>query len=177
MGLLDQVIGNVLNSRTGGQQGGFGGGLGGGMGGLGGGMGGTGGGSSPLVMALMALLGSGALGGGRGGLGGLLGGLTGGAEMSGTGGGVGGLGGLLERFQQTGHGDLANSWVGHGENQPIAPHQLSEALGQDTVDDLSRQTGMPQSDLLKELSHILPDVVNGVTPNGRLPDHHEASQW
>ncbi|KAB0676181.1 YidB family protein [Aureimonas leprariae] len=177
MGLLDQVIGNVINSRMGGQQGGMGGGLGGMLGGAlgggglgGGGMGGMGGGSSPLVMALMALLGSGALGGGGGGLGGLLGGMTGGGI-------AGGLGGLLERFQQNGHGSIADSWVGDGENQPIAPHQLNQALGQDTVDQLSQQTGLPQGDLLQQLSQVLPDVVHGVTPNGRLPTEAEASQW
>lgn len=170
MGLLDQVIGSVLNSRTSGQTGGFGGSAGGMGGPFGGGMGGT---SSPLVMALMALLGSGALGGrGGGSLGGLLGGLTGGAAGRG-----GGLGDLLERFQRNGHGDTFQSWIGPGENRPIAPRELNEALGQDTVDDLSLRTGMPQNDLLQQLAQVLPGVVNGVTPHGRMPARDEVANW
>ena len=34
----------------------------------------------------------------------------------GAGGLLGGLGGLLERFQQSGHGNVINSWVGSGQN-------------------------------------------------------------
>lgn len=180
MGLLDQVIGSALGSRMGG-----------------------GGRSSPLMMALMALLASRAMSGGQGGLGGMpgggqgggLGGMLGGAlggalgggssgGMGGAGmgsggmaGGMGGIGGLLERLTQSGHGDIAQSWVGHGENRPIAPDQLADALGPDTVDDLSQQTGMPQPDLLSQLSQLLPGVVDKLTPQGRLPDQSEMSHW
>ncbi len=179
MGLLDQVIGAALGSRTGG-----------------------GGRSSPLMMALMALLASramggrqggggglgGMLGGGQGGgLGGMLGGALGGAlgggsnaGMGGAGmgaGGIGGLGGLIDRLTRSGHGDVAQSWVGHGENRQIVPDQLADALGPDTVDDLSRQTGMPQPDLLSQLSELLPGVVDKLTPQGRLPDQNEMSRW
>ncbi len=64
--------------------------------------------------------------GGQGGLGGLLGG----------GGGVGGLGALVEQFTQAGHGGAINSWIGKGQNQPIAPHDLGAALGPETVGQL-----------------------------------------
>ena len=195
MGLLDQIIGGVINSRMGG--GGMGGGLGGG---LGGGMGRSGGGTSPLMMALMALLSSGALSG-SGGLGGLLGGLTGGGanandrdddvgerqrggrsrrrEAETSGGGVlgGGLGGLLESLTRSGHGDVADSWVGTGPNRPIEPHQLDRALGRETIDRLQRETGMDRDDLLSQLSQVLPDVVDKLTPHGRRPDLDEMSRW
>ena len=173
MGLLEQVIGNVLGSRMG-HRGGLGGGLGGGM--LGGG-----GGMSPLVMALMALLASRSTGSG-GGLGGMLGGgglggLLGGALGGGTGAASGGLGGLLEQFARAGHGDKIHSWVSPGENQPIAPNELEEALGPDTGDQLSGQTGMGRGDLLNELSHLLPVVVDRLTPQGRLPNDDEMRHW
>lgn len=175
MGLLEQVIGSVVGSRTGG------GGLGGGLGGALGRSGGQGG-SSPIMMALMALLASrsmggasgglgGGLGGGMGGLGGLLGGALGGGALG------GGLGGLLERFQNSGRGDIADSWVGHGENRPISPHELGDTLGDDTVETLSRETGMPRGDLLSELSEVLPGVVDKLTPHGRRPHDHETSSW
>jgi uncharacterized protein YidB (DUF937 family) len=69
--------------------------------------------------------------GGRGGLGGLLGGLGGVALvalLAGLG-GAGALGSLVDQFRQRGFGDQVNSWVGAGQNQPIAPDQLDQALG------------------------------------------------
>jgi len=137
----------------------------------------------------MALLTSGALsgrGGAGGGLGGLLGGagggglggmLGGGGLGDGTGGQAGGLGGLLERFQRSGHGDIANSWISAGPNRPVQPSQLESALGRDTVDSLSRETGLGRDDLLSELSRALPGVVDKLTPNGRLPNGSELSRW
>ena len=95
----------------------------------------------------------------------------------GLGGGMGGLGGLLQQFQRNGHGDVMDSWIGTGANRPIAPHKLGEALGPDTISELSQRTGMPQQDLLSELSRVMPDVVDKLTPHGRLPDESEQAHW
>src|SRR5438477_1617204 len=141
--------------------------------------------AKPLGIALLAYLasrsgnnpassGSGLGGLFSGGLGGLLGGLLGG---SGSGAGVGsatmpadedqahqavsgGLGELLQRFQQNGYGGVINSWIGKGPNQPIAPDELHQALGPDTVNELSQQTGVPRTDLLSQLAQALPTLVD-----------------
>jgi uncharacterized protein YidB (DUF937 family) len=84
-----------------------------------------------------------------------------------------GLGGLLRKLQQAGQGDVANSWVGRGENAPIQPTQLGPALGQQTVSDLARQAGISEQDLLAQLSKALPGLVDKLTPNGRLPTQDE----
>ena len=105
-----------------------------------------------------------------GGLGGLLGGAAAGSVLS------GGLGNLLKEFQQSGQGRAAQSWVGTGPNQEIAPDDLANAVGLDTLDTLSRQTGMGRDDLLAGLSQHLPDLVDQLTPNGRLPTEEEASR-
>jgi uncharacterized protein YidB (DUF937 family) len=142
--------------------------------------------SKPLMIALTALLAAKATGGG--GLGGLFGG-SGASQPAppattpqatpaqSQGGLLGGLGGLLQSFQQSGHGDIINSWVGPGQNQPIAPDQLHQALGPEAVNNLSRLTGIPQNDLIAELSRVLPGVVDRLTPQGRVPDHTEISRW
>ena len=82
---------------------------------------------------------------------------------------LGGLGGLLEKFRQGGHQDAMNSWIGTGPNKPIEPGPLGTVLGQQTIGDLARQSGMSEQDLLNALAKALPQVVNGLTPNGRLP--------
>ncbi|CCE00599.1 YidB family protein [Bradyrhizobium sp. STM 3809] len=114
----------------------------------------------------------GALGGGlgniiAGGLGGLLAGGAAGSVLS------GGLGDLLRQFQDKGHGDAANSWVGPGENKPISPGDLASALGADHIDQLTAQSGLSRDELLNGLSQYLPKVIDQLTPDGRLPTEHE----
>jgi uncharacterized protein YidB (DUF937 family) len=105
-----------------------------------------------------------------GGLGGLLGGAAAGGVLS------GGIGNILKQLQSSGQGRVAQSWVGTGPNQEIAPDELANALGGDTLDALSRQTGMPRDELLKGLSQHLPELVDKLTPNGRLPSPDEAGR-
>ena len=82
---------------------------------------------------------------------------------------LGGLGGLLEKLNQAGHGEAANSWVGPGQNAPIQPGQLGNALGQQTISDLARKAGMSEQDLLSQLAQALPGLIDKLTPNGRVP--------
>ncbi|SDI87763.1 Uncharacterized conserved protein YidB, DUF937 family [Bradyrhizobium sp. Rc2d] len=105
----------------------------------------------------------------KGGLGGLLAGGAAGTVLS------GGLGDLLNQLQQGGHGDTANSWVGKGENKPIAPGDLASALGADQIDSLSAQSGLSREELLSGLSQYLPQVIDHLTPDGRLPTENELS--
>ena len=161
-------------------------------------------GMSPITMAILALLAykavkhigggqpgaaptpapspntvnAGLPGGGMGGLGDLLKGGLGGLLAGGAAGSVisGGLGDLLKQFQQNGQGDTANSWVSQGPNKQISPGDLGKALGADQINTLAAQTGMSRDDLLKGLSQYLPDVINHLTPDGRLPTDHEVSK-
>jgi uncharacterized protein YidB (DUF937 family) len=105
----------------------------------------------------------------KGGLGGLLAGGAAGSILS------GGLGDLLNQFQKAGQGDTANSWVGKGENKPIAPGDLANALGADQINSIASQAGLSRDELLKGLSQYLPNVIDHLTPDGRLPNESELS--
>jgi len=94
----------------------------------------------------------------RGGLGGLLAGGAAGGLVS------GGLRELAERFQQSGHGNVAESWIGTGTNRPVTPQQLQDALGRDTVNSLAQDAGISDIDVLNGLSRDLPDAVDQLTP-------------
>ncbi len=159
----------------------------------------SGGGMSPMTMAILGLLAWKAVkhltagqagatpapapgtGGntapGGGGLGGLLQGGLGGLLAGGAAGSVisGGLGDLLKQLQQNGHGDTANSWVSPGPNKSISPGDLANALGADQINSLMSQSGLSRDELLSGLSQHLPDVVNHLTPDGRLPTENEVS--
>lgn len=105
-----------------------------------------------------------------GGLGGLLAGGAAGSVLS------GGLGDLLNQLQQGGHGEAANSWVGSGPNKQVSPGDLANALGADQIQHLTSQTGMSRDELLNGLSQYLPQVIDHLTPNGRLPTEDEVSK-
>jgi uncharacterized protein YidB (DUF937 family) len=120
--------------------------------------------------------GSDATGGGlddllKGGLGGLLGGGAAGSVLT------GGLGDLLKQFQQNGQGDVAKSWIGSGPNKAISPNDLATALGADRINALAGFSGMSRDDMLQGLSRQLPDVVDQLTPDGRLPTEQEAARF
>ena len=82
----------------------------------------------------------------------------------------GGLGGLLGKLQQAGLGEVASSWVGSGQNLPISGDQLSGALGSDVLGQLARQLGLGQSEVASQLSQHLPQVVDRLTPQGKVPE-------
>jgi uncharacterized protein YidB (DUF937 family) len=84
-----------------------------------------------------------------------------------------GLGGLIKQFQQKGLGDVVDSWVSTGKNKNVGPDQISVALGGDVVDDLSRRTGLTRDQVVAELARMLPNVVDNLTPDGRLPTRQE----
>src|SRR5215204_2076378 len=60
-------------------------------------------------------------------------------------------------------------------NEPVPPDQLQKALGPDVIDQLQQQTGMSRDQLMAELSRILPQVVDKLTPEGRMPTKKEAA--
>ena len=106
----------------------------------------------------------------QGGLGGLLGGAAAGSVLS------GGLANIIKGLQDSGHGRTAQSWVGTGPNEEITPTDLAHALGNDTLDALSKQTGLSVNDLLAGLSQNLPELIDHLTPNGRVPTAEEAAR-
>jgi uncharacterized protein YidB (DUF937 family) len=81
----------------------------------------------------------------------------------------GGLNELLEQFTKNGQGEAAESWIGTGANKEVSPPQLKQAIGQDVLSALVKQTGLPQEELLARLSRELPSAVDKYTPDGRLP--------
>ena len=93
-----------------------------------------------------------------------------------AGGVLGGLGGLLNKLQQGGLGDVAKSWVGPGQNQPVSPGQLGSALGPSIIKMLAQKSGIPEEEITKQLSQVLPGLVDKLTPSGRLPTVAELSE-
>ncbi|KAB7786912.1 DUF937 domain-containing protein [Methylorubrum populi] len=99
-----------------------------------------------------------------------LAGLLGGVGSAGVGGLIArGLSELVEHFTKGGHGEAAGSWVAQGPNRDIAEADLERAIGSETLDHLSQQTGLSRAALLSRLSRELPSAIDRYSPDGRLP--------
>lgn len=85
-------------------------------------------------------------------------------------GGFGGLQGMVEAFQRNGLGDVVASWVGRGQNLPVSLDQLREALGTERVTRVATQAGLSADQGLGALAELLPQLVDRLTPDGRVPD-------
>ena len=83
--------------------------------------------------------------------------------------GVGGLGDLIGRFAESGMGDVIGSWIGHGTNASISGDQLSKVLGSDVIGQIASQLGLSHGDAAAQLSQMLPEVVDRLTPHGQAP--------
>ncbi len=83
--------------------------------------------------------------------------------------GTGGLAGLLQNFQNSGLGDIVSSWVSTGQNQPISVEQIQAALGSDTVQQLAAKVGLSNSEVGAQLTQLLPNLVDKLTPGGQVP--------
>ena len=81
----------------------------------------------------------------------------------------GGLQGVVNQFEANGLGPTVKSWISTGPNQPVSPDALQRALGPELLQQLSARSGMSVQDLTQKLSQVLPQIVDGLTPNGSLP--------
>lgn len=117
-----------------------------GGGGVAGGLQGAGG--SPLLTAVVAMLSNG---------------------QHAQGGGIGGIGDLIARFGQHGLGDVISSWIGHGQNQPISAGQVSSVLGEGGLAQIAQQLGLTHEQAAQQVSQVLPEAVDRLTPNGQAP--------
>ena len=85
-----------------------------------------------------------------------------------------GLRNLVNRFTSAGHDRTAQSWVTAGPNSNLQDADLAQAIGDETLDDLATKTGLSRAELIRRLTVAVPEVVNKLTPDGRLPTEAEA---
>jgi uncharacterized protein YidB (DUF937 family) len=159
-----------------------------------GGGGGGGGGIGDLLGGVLG--GAGGSGGAAGGLDDLLGGLLGGGQPAGSSGtkaggmnmgalvaalapvviGMlksGGLQKMVNGFQQQGLGSQADSWVSTGDNAPVSGSEMRVGLGESEVRRFAQDAGIPEDEAADVLAAVVPQVVNGLTPDGQVPSDDE----
>jgi uncharacterized protein YidB (DUF937 family) len=90
------------------------------------------------------------------------------ASNQGAAGAGGGLGDLVDSFRKNGLGEKADSWVSTGQNQPVSEPEVAKGIDASVLDGLAEQTGLSREELLKRLALVLPEMVDKMTPSGRL---------
>jgi uncharacterized protein YidB (DUF937 family) len=86
-----------------------------------------------------------------------------------NGGPYGGVAGLMQQFQQAGLGQQAASWVSTGANMPISTDQLTKVLGGSQLQQMAASAGMDASQFSDQLTQLLPQLIDQLTPNGQVP--------
>ncbi len=81
----------------------------------------------------------------------------------------GGLAGIVQQFQRGGLGDVVQSWISSGQNLPVSADQLSSVLGNDALGALAQKLGIDPGAMAGQLSQVLPQVVDQLTPGGQMP--------
>ncbi|MEV3854565.1 YidB family protein [Streptomyces sp. NPDC050095] len=103
-------------------------------------------------------------------LGGLLGGGAGGASAGG-GGGSNPLGGLMDMITKSGlvSQDQLDSFIGKGDNQPISPEQVKQAIPDETLDKLAEEAHVSRDQVAEQVAQKLPEAIDKLTPEGQVP--------
>ncbi len=80
---------------------------------------------------------------------------------------------LTRAFQQGGLGGAVNSWISTGDNQAVSADQVIKVLGRDRVAEVAGKFGMSPEQASEKLAHLLPTVVDRLTPAGHLPTQEQ----
>jgi uncharacterized protein YidB (DUF937 family) len=81
----------------------------------------------------------------------------------------GGLHGLTSKLASSGLEQQVQSWVGHGQNQPVSGSQIKPAMDQGQVNSMANQAGMSPDETCDHVAKALPDMVDQATPEGHMP--------
>ena len=89
----------------------------------------------------------------------------------------GGLSKIMQGAQANGLSAQADSWVGTGANEPLAPAQVRAVVGEDAVHEVAREAGISDEEAADVLAAVVPEMVNGLTPNGQVPSDQEVDDF
>jgi len=89
--------------------------------------------------------------------------------------GSGGMSGFLDKLTSGGLGKIVSSWIGKGDSMPVNSTQIESAMGSDVIGNLASKLDLPSEPVGMAIAHMLPKVVNALTPDGVIPDNLPAN--
>lgn len=84
--------------------------------------------------------------------------------------GGGGIQGLVTKFASHGLGDMVKGWISTGPNPPATAQQVEQVFGAEKLSQMAQQAGIPASDISAHIAKLLPQLVDKLTPDGKVPE-------
>lgn len=64
--------------------------------------------------------------------------------------------------------DIVNSWVSTGQHLPVSAQQIKQGLGGDMLNQVASKAGLSPDAAGSQLAGLLPDLIDKLTPNGKI---------
>jgi uncharacterized protein YidB (DUF937 family) len=87
----------------------------------------------------------------------------------------GGITGLINSFRTSGLGDMVSSWISTGPNLAITPAQIESVVGGTKLQQMAQTLGISTTDVANGLASVLPQIIDKLTPDGKLPENPSAA--
>lgn len=94
-----------------------------------------------------------------------LSGLTGGGDEGGF-----DIGSLLGKMQGGGMAEIAQSWLGDGDNAPVEENQITDMFGADKISEFASKLGLSEEEAVGGLQDALPQIVDKASSGGSILD-------
>jgi uncharacterized protein YidB (DUF937 family) len=85
----------------------------------------------------------------------------------------GGLSKIMGGLKANGLSAQADSWVGTGANEPVSGKDIEQAAGREEIQKVAQQLGISESQAADAVAQALPEVVDKVSPEGKLPPEQD----
>jgi uncharacterized protein YidB (DUF937 family) len=90
--------------------------------------------------------------------------------------GSNGLQGIVSQLTSAGLGQQVQSWISTGDNKPVSGQQIQQAMDPAALKQMAQQTGMSPDQIAGHVAQALPNLVDQVTPDGKVPSTDPLSQ-
>jgi len=71
---------------------------------------------------------------------------------------------------------LEHDAIGRPHTEPVGGQEIRGVVGDDAVRELAQQAGVSEEEAADVLARVMPEVVNGLTPDGQLPSDDDLDQ-
>ena len=88
----------------------------------------------------------------------------------------GGMSGALDKLKKSSIGEQVQSWIGKGENKPVNAEQMTQAIGQERMEQIAKKAGTTPEQAAQAMAEKLPGMVDKMTPDGHVPDPQSIKQ-
>jgi uncharacterized protein YidB (DUF937 family) len=80
------------------------------------------------------------------------------------------LGGIVSNLNAQGLMDIADSWLGNGENAPISADAVKNLLGKEKLSQIAAKLDLDEASVANGVTEALPEIIDKSSRDGSLLD-------